>query len=137
MITNEDFRKLTERVKILEEKSLESEKNQNSKKISEDNKKQSIKEFILSKKPKDDVQKTLSIFYYLENNENLESVCIKDIERGFREAKESVPKNINDKVAKNICKGLIMNVKEQKGNNKAWVLTNSGEKSVENGFKKE
>ena len=137
MITNEDFRKLTERVKILEEKSLESEKNQNSKKISEDNKKQSIKEFILSKKPKDDVQKTLSIFYYLENNENLESVCIKDIERGFREAKESVPKNINDKVSKNMYKGLIMNVKEQKGNNKAWILTSSGEKSVENGFKKE
>lgn len=100
-------------------------------------KKISIKEFILSKKPKDDVQKTMAIGYYLEKYENLPSFNAKDLEKGFRAAKESVPNNINYKVIRNIDQGCMMEVEEKKNSLKAWVLTNSGEKHVENGFKKE
>jgi hypothetical protein len=57
----------------------------------------SIKEFILSKKPIDDVQKTLVIGYYLEKYRNIENFNAKDLENGFREAKEKVPDNINYK----------------------------------------
>ena len=100
-------------------------------------KKISIKEFILSKKPKKDVQKTLAIGYYLEKYEGLYSFTAKDLENGFRKAKERAPNNINNKVIKNIDQGLMMDAEDKKDNLKAWVLTNSGEKYVENGFKKE
>jgi hypothetical protein len=95
-------------------------------------KKQSVKEFIISKKPGDDVQKTLVIGYFLENNEGMESFNVKDIETTFRKAKEQVPKNLNDKVYKNIQKGYMMDAEEKKNDKKAWVLTSSGEQFVEN-----
>lgn len=100
-------------------------------------KKLSIKEFILSKNPKNDIQKTLAIAYYLEKNEGLSSFNAKDLEKGFHDAKESAPENINYKVIMNIQKGYMMESKEKKDNLKAWNLTNSGEKFVESNFEKE
>lgn len=98
-------------------------------------KKISVKEFILAKKPKNDNQKTLAIGYYLENCENLSSLNRKDLEEGFRSAKEGVPANINDRVNQNIKKGYMMKTKEKKNNLQAWTLTNSGTRYVENDFK--
>jgi len=100
-------------------------------------KKVSIKEFMISKKPNNDVQKTLGIGYYLERYENFSSFNTKDLERNFRAAKEKVPKNAADKVQVNMRKGHMMEAEEKKDNLKAWVLTNSGEEHVENGFIKE
>ena len=97
----------------------------------------SIKEFILQKNPKDEIQMTLAIGYYLEKDRNFASFNVKDLETGFRSAKEKPPKNINYKVIKNIEKGYIMEVEDKKDNLKAWILTNSGEKYVENNFEKE
>lgn len=97
----------------------------------------SIKEFILSKKPKNDVQRTLCIGYYLEKWEAISAFNIKDLEEGFRDAKEKVPNNMNLCVTANIRKGHMMEAKEKKGNLKAWVLTNSGDKHVEGDFQKE
>lgn len=94
-------------------------------------KKLSIKEFLLAKKPADDVQRTLVIGYYLEHFESIDCFNIKDLAEGFRSAKEPPPANINDKVNLNIRKGLIMDAREKKDKTKAWVLTNSGEKFVE------
>jgi len=100
-------------------------------------KKISLKEFLLSKNPKGDVQKTLVIGYYLEKYEGLTSFNIKDLEEGFRLAKEKIPKNINDKVIQNINQDYMTEAKEKKDDLKAWNLTNLGERFVENGFKKE
>jgi len=97
----------------------------------------SIKEFLLTKEPKDDIQKTLVIGYYLEKYENLNCFNVKDLENGFREAKEKIPENINDKVNQNIKNGYMMGSKEKKDNFKAWNLTNSGERFVDNDLKKE
>ena len=96
------------------------------------NKKLSIQEFILLKKPKSDVEKTLVIGYYLEKHASLSSFNAKDLESGFEQAKEGTPDNINYKVIKNIQKGLFREVKEKKDDLKAWNLTNSGERVVEN-----
>ena len=98
-------------------------------------KKLSIKEFILSKKPKGDVQKTLAIGYFLEKYERLTSFNIKDLEEQFMAAKEPVPINTNVDVDRNIARGHMMKAKEKKDNKIAWVLTNSGETFVESGFK--
>lgn len=97
----------------------------------------SIKEFLLPKKPKDEVQKTLAICYYLEKHKGMGIFNAKDIEEGFREAKEKVPDNINYKVIQNIKGGYLMEAKEKKDNLKAWTLTSTGEYFTKNDFKKE
>lgn len=99
-------------------------------------KKISIKEFILSKKPKNDVQKTLAVGYFIEKYEHFSSFNVKDLEKVFIAAREKVPKNIGDKVQLNIKKGHMMEFKERKDNLKAWILTNSGEKYIESDFNK-
>ena len=101
------------------------------KKTQVEGKKLSVKEFLLSKKPTDDVQRTLVIGYYLEHFELMDRFNARDVADGFRAAKESLPTNINDKVNSNIGKGYMMEAKEKKDKFKAWVLTNSGEKFVE------
>jgi hypothetical protein len=98
--------------------------------------KMSIKEFLLECAASDDVQKTLAIGHYLETQEQMASFNKADLEKGFRAAKESVPTNVNDKVNMSIKNGHMMEVAEKKDNLKAWVLTSSGEKYLQNGFKK-
>lgn len=106
------------------------------KQVHKPDKKMSIKEFTLSKKPKGDVQKTLTIGYFLENYEGLSFFNTIDLENAFRSAKEKVPNNINLCVIRNIGKGHVQEAKEKKDDKKAWGLTNSGEQFVENNFKK-
>jgi len=100
-------------------------------------KKISIKEFILSKNPTDDIQKTLTVGYYLESYKGFSSFNKNDLEKGFRDSKEQVPTNINDKVNKNVERGYMMEADEKKESLKAWVLTNSGERYVEHNFKED
>lgn len=103
----------------------------------EKSKKTSIKEFLLEKNSLGDVQKTLAIAYYLEAFEGMTSFNADDLKKGFRQAKERLPKNINDKVNMNIKKGHIMNQEEKKDGKKAWEITSSGELFVKNDFKDE
>ena len=98
-------------------------------------KKLSVKEFILSKGPSGDVQKTLAIACYLEKYEGLTSFNVEDLGRGFKLAKEATPTNINDKVNMNIKKGHMAEAKEKKDNKKVWIVTNTGEKFLNDGFK--
>ena len=100
-------------------------------------KKLSVKEFLISKAPADDVKKTLAIGYYLEKYRDLSSFNKRDLEDGFRQAKEPVPGNINDRINSNIKKGHVMLASEKKDALKAWVLTSSGERYVEQGFEEE
>jgi hypothetical protein len=95
----------------------------------------SIKEFMLQKAPGGDVQKTLLIGYYLEKHRNFPAFSVKDLGQGFRDTKEPIPSNINDKVNKNIKQGYMMEVREKKDGMRAWVLTNSGERIIESNFK--
>jgi hypothetical protein len=99
-----------------------------------EDKKLSVKEFLLTKKPTDNVQRTLAIGYYLEHFESMDRFNVRDLTDGFRSAKEPPPININDKVNMNIRKGYMMETKEKKDKSKAWVLTNSGEEFVEKGL---
>lgn len=101
-------------------------------------KKISINEFILSKKPNNDIQKTLAIGYYCEKHDGLSSFNAKDLKSGFKASKVGKsPPNINYTAIMNIKKGHMTEAKEKKDNFKAWVLTETGEKYVENGFKSE
>jgi hypothetical protein len=103
-------------------------------KMRKEGKKLSVKEFLLTKKSTDNVQRTLAIGYYLEHFESMDRFNVRDLADGFRSAKEPLPTNINDKVNMNIRKGYMMETKEKKDKSKAWVLTSSGEKFVEEGL---
>jgi len=94
-----------------------------------------LKEFILSKQPKNDVQKTLAIGYYLEKFSGLNLFNIDDLEKAYERARENKPSNMNDKVNMNIRRGYMEEAAEKKNSLKAWYLTNSGESYVENNFK--
>lgn len=98
-------------------------------------KKMSAKEFLITKEPKTDTQKTLALAFHLEHIEGMKSFNATDIEVIFHSAKEKLPININDAVNKNIARGFIMEAQEKKDAKKAWVLTTTGEKFVENDFK--
>ncbi len=95
----------------------------------------SIRQFIVEKSPTDDVQRSLVIGYYLEKQSGLASFNAKDIEKGFVDSREKVPGNVADKILKNVWKGHMMQVKDDKDGLKAYVLTNTGTKFVESGIK--
>jgi hypothetical protein len=90
----------------------------------------SIREFILSKKPQSDTEKTLIIGFYLEKYEKVKPFNVSDLEAGFRRAKEPAPDNINYNAYQNVKKGYFDEAKEKKDGLKAWYLTNSGETHV-------
>jgi len=95
-------------------------------------KKLSAKEFLMTKNAKADTQKVLALSYFLEHIEGIASFNVSDLETTFRSAKEKLPKNMNDAVNKNIRRGFIMETEEKKDLKKAWVLTSTGERYVEN-----
>jgi hypothetical protein len=95
-------------------------------------KKKSVKEFILEKSPKDDVQNTTCIAYYLENFENKKILTSKEIQKCFKDAKLKTPLNVPDKVQKAIGRGWMA-----KGDKTGeFYLTSSGEDIVKNNFNK-
>jgi len=95
----------------------------------------SVRQFMIDKSPTDDVQRALVIGYYLEKHAEFKSFNAKDIEKGFVDAREKVPGNVADKILKNVWKGHMMQVKDDKDSLKAYVLTNAGTKFVESGIK--
>lgn len=95
-------------------------------------KKLSAKEFLLTKDLKVETQKVLALAYFLEREEGLASFNVQDLETAFRAAREKLPKNMNDAVNKNIARGFLMGAREKKDSKKAWQLTSTGERFVEN-----
>lgn len=79
---------LEERVKVLEEAILSASKSGDS---FDKKKRQSAKEYLMTKKLKSETQKALALGYFLEYIEGLESFNITDLETAFRSAKEKPP----------------------------------------------
>lgn len=129
-------KKLEDRVSALEEKlskfeAMFSKDTHSNQKSSINEKKLTIKEFLLGKNLKGDVQKTLIVAYYLEKYENMSSVNVDDLAKSFRLAKEPLPSNLNDKINMNIRKGHMTEAEEKKDGKKAWYLTSTGENYIE------
>lgn len=94
----------------------------------------SLREFLRERKPVTDVQRTLAIAYYLEHYERVDRFNADDLEAAFRKAKEPLPSNTHAFINLNIRKGHMMEAEEKKDKLKAFVVTNSGEEFVANGF---
>jgi len=134
-MSDKNLDKITEKLEALELRIAKLERGGVVKNQTNAQKKLSLREFLLSKKLTDDVKKTLTIGYFLEKFDGLDSFNIRDLEGAFERAKEKKPSNMNDKVNMNIRNGHVDEASEKKDGHKAWYLTNSGEQYVENNFK--
>lgn len=94
-------------------------------------KRQSIKEFLMTKSATTANDRALVMGYFLERNTENEDFTADEIKECFRQAKIPAPKNVNDVVNKNIAKGFMMESGDRRSNAKGWVLTMSGEQYVE------
>lgn len=90
---------------------------------------------MVTKNPSDDVKKTLAIAYYLEKFDGYSVFNAGDLLKAYQRAKEKKPLNINDKINLNIKNSHMDEAPEKKNGKKAWYLTTSGERFVENDFK--
>jgi len=96
----------------------------------------SVREFLLEHSPATDVQRTLAVGYFLEKHADMASFNKTDLEKGYRDARESPPSNVNVNVNMCIKHGHMMEADEKKANKTAWVLTRRGEEFVLGGFPK-
>ncbi len=117
---------LENRVKLLEQK-LNATLSQNSTGVKiKQNKSLSMREFLNTKELGDDVDRSLAIAYWLDFYDDVEVFNAADIGGGFRTARFTVPKNVNDKINMNIRNGHFAEAKEKKDGKKAYYITNSG-----------
>jgi hypothetical protein len=99
-------------------------------------KKLSIREFLLKHPPTTDVQRTLAVGYYLETHESMGSFTRADLEKGYRDAKHTLPSNMSMNIKQCIKAGNMMEANEKKDNKSAYVVTSTGEQFVQSGYKK-
>jgi hypothetical protein len=99
-------------------------------------KKLSIREFLLKHPPTNDVQRTLAVGYYLETHEGVGTFTRADLEKGYRDAKQSLPSNMSMNIQQCVKAGNMMEAKEKKDNKPAYVVTSTGEQFVDSGYKK-
>jgi predicted nucleotidyltransferase component of viral defense system len=92
----------------------------------------SLAEFLKSKNPKSHGDKILVFGYYLEKVMGESSFNMDDIEKCYIQARISKTKNFPQYIAQLIRDGSLMEAEEKKDNKKAWILTDSGLKYVEN-----
>lgn len=96
-------------------------------------KKLSLREFLDTKRIRGHYDKALCIAYFKEINEGITPLTVRNLEDGYREAKEPLPKNLSDTTYQNIKRGFLMESKISSAQEKrrTWELTNKGIKYVE------
>lgn len=139
---NDNTNSLEQRIAKLEDRVAELEKNNIIQRNSDDSsdhstKSMSIKEYIIEKQPKDDVQRTLVIAAYLEAFKDVANFTAEDLKQYFKEARLKPPINVNDKINLNIKKGWLMDAGKNDQGRKIWNLTISGEDKIKSDFRED
>ncbi len=93
----------------------------------------SITEYVLEKKPTDDNQRALVLADYLETQKGQDGFTSDELRQAFVDSRLRVPSNVSDKIGKSVQKGHLMPYGEREGK-KAWRLTMTGQRVVEEGF---
>lgn len=89
-----------------------------------------INEFLASKKLKSHTDKVLAIAYHYLTAKG-EPVTKLEIEEAYSTSRLARPQNLSDVVAKSIRRGYLVGSREQKEGQKAWHITTTGEKYIE------
>jgi len=88
-------------------------------------------EFLASLAVKSYGDRVAAIAYYSLHGQQREAVTRKDFLDGLSKARIPKPKNISDVIAQCIRKGHLMDAPEPKDGQRAWQITRSGEKHVQ------
>ena len=90
----------------------------------------SIREFILEKEAKSETDKAVCLMSFLEEVEKVEEgISSSDLTEAFKKAREKMPVNVSEVLAKCAKKSWIDQVGKD-GRKKKWRLTNTGIKYV-------
>ena len=88
----------------------------------------SIREFLLENEPRSDEERTLLVANYLDSFRLIRNFTAIDLEKGFDEAGEVVPRNLQAKIEWNIRKGFLMEADSSIPNR--YFVTTSGKSEV-------
>ena len=83
---------------------------------------------------KTSVDATLLTGFYLEKSAKVSPFTSDDLSRGFAEAREPRPGNLSDMIYKNVRKGFFTGAVGKKEGSKSYIVTNSGQRFIENGL---
>ena len=91
----------------------------------------SAPEYFAAKSRSTEIDKVVLAGYFLERHSEVPSYSIREIRDCLVSAKVSIPKNLNLAMIQAVQKGWMMEVPTGKRRGKAWELTQSGERRVE------
>jgi hypothetical protein len=97
----------------------------------------SLGEFLASVNVSSFVDRVIAIAYYHLHGLQQEAVTRQEFLVAFKKARFTPPKNISDVIAQCIRKGLLMDAFEPKDGQKAWSVTQTGERFIEDRLKSE
>jgi len=89
-----------------------------------------LNEFLASRNPTYHKDRALLVAYYYLHCKN-EPVTTTEIDEAYSLARMRRPKNISDIIAKCVGKGYLVDYRDGKEGNKAWQITKTGEKYVQ------
>jgi hypothetical protein len=131
-MTLEDLEK---RVELLEHRVTSLEDKGSKGDVAKRVKQQTIGEFVIESGAKSYNEKTCAIASYMEKFREKKSFTSEDITQGYRDARESLPKNVSDTVKACAQKKWFSEInKNAKTGAKEYQLTNTGAKAVEYNF---
>ena len=93
-----------------------------------------LNEFAATKQPKSHVERLLTIAYHSLHSGEETGINREEIFDGYARIRAGKPRNIHDVIAQCVKKGLLIESDSRKDGVKAWVVTPTGERYVENDF---
>jgi hypothetical protein len=89
-----------------------------------------ISEFLVGKNITTHIDRVVAILYYSYRKSN-EPATIAELEEAYSNARVKQPRNFSDLLATCIRKGYVVEARDKKDGKKAWQITLTGEKFVE------
>lgn len=89
-----------------------------------------LNEFLASRRPAYHKDRILLVAYYYLHFKN-EPVTRSEIDEAYTLARMSRPQNLSDLIGKCVSNGCLMEYPDQKGGKRAWQITQTGEKYLE------
>lgn len=89
-----------------------------------------LNEFLASKNPTSHKDRALLVAYYYLHSKN-EPVTRSELDEAYTLARMRRPKNLSDSIAKCVSKGYLVDYQDRKEGNRAWQITRTGEKYIQ------
>ena len=89
-----------------------------------------VSEFLAQKNVKYHIDRIINILFYRHYKGN-ESTTVAELEEAYSSARVKTPRNFSDILADCVRKGYVVESKDKKEGRKAWQITPTGERFIE------